>query len=88
MPYVETVEELAERIAEMLGIYNQGRKFVGMTPVESRAQTDWSADHAEDCQCRTCWCGAMERRIRGAVAHDNINCTSGTPLLDSWCSIL
>jgi hypothetical protein len=71
MPYVETVEDLTERLADMLGIYNQGIHFVGLTPLESRQQDDWLVDHADDCQCRMCWCGAMERRIRAAVANEH-----------------
>ena len=67
MPYSETVEELAEALADWLGIYNRGIHFVGMTPAESRQQTDQLWDHADDCQCRMCWCGAMERRIRASV---------------------
>lgn len=70
MPYCETTEELAEVLADMLGIYNQGIHFAGMTLEASRAETDWLADHADDCQCRMCFCGAMERRIRAAVAHE------------------
>ena len=69
MPYLETVGELAEALADMLGLYSQGLHFVGMTREESRAQIDWIADHADDCFCRTCWTTAMERRIRTAVAN-------------------
>lgn len=70
MPMLETVDELAEALADMVGIYNQGLRFVGMTVAESRACLDWNEDHAEDCQCRMCWCGAMAARIRQAVAHE------------------
>ena len=70
MPYRETVSELAEALADMLGIYNHGIRFVGLTPVESRAQADWIADHADDCTCRMCWCGQMEQRIREAVTNE------------------
>ena len=70
MPYLETVGELAEALADRLGIYNHGIHFVGMTAAQSRQQADWIYDHADDCECRACWCGRMERRIRAAVAHE------------------
>ena len=74
MPYLETVEELTEALADMLGLYQQRLKFVGMTHQETRAQVeqsgDWSGDHADDCECRMCWCGRMETRIRTAVANE------------------
>lgn len=74
MPYRESVEELAEALADMLGIYSQGLEFVGKTRAESRqilAEAGWIYDHAPTCECRTCWCGRMERRIHAAVAHDH-----------------
>lgn len=76
MPYHETVEELAEALADMPGIYNQGLQFVGMTVQETRAYNasrphgDCDGDHADTCRCRMCWCAAMERRIRAAVTHE------------------
>lgn len=70
MPYLETVGELAEAIADMLGLYNQGIHFVGMTRQASRAQIDWVADHAGDCFCRACWTAAMERRMRAALTNE------------------
>lgn len=76
MPYLESVEELAEALADMLGIYNQGLQFVGMTVAETRAYNnsrshgDCDGDHADTCQCRMCWTAAMERRIRAAVHHE------------------
>jgi hypothetical protein len=78
MPYLETVEELAEALADLLGIYNQGLQFVGMTVKETRAYNDsrshgdCDGDHAHTCQCRMCWIAAMERRIRAVVAHEQI----------------
>ena len=70
MPYLETVGELAEGLADLCGIYSQGLHFIGMTREESRAQTEWIADHADDCTCRACWTEAMARRIRAAVANE------------------
>jgi hypothetical protein len=60
MPYLETVEELAEALADTLGIYNQGLKLL---PDEQ--------GHADDCVCRMCWAGRMEQRIRDAVANEH-----------------
>ena len=73
MPYVETVEELAEALADRLGIYNNGIRFVGHNTAQSRqmyAEGCITVDHADDCQCRMCWCGRMEKRIRDAVANE------------------
>ena len=73
MPYIETVEELAEAVADMIGIYNYGIKFVGHTNEESRqmhAEGCIMVDHADDCGCRMCWTGGMEHRIRDAVANE------------------
>lgn len=75
MPYLETVEELAASLADMCGVYNQGLQFVGLTREETRQQVaatgDWQRDHAAACQCRMCFCGELERRIRAAVAHEH-----------------
>ena len=60
MPYLETVEELAEALADACGIYNQG--LVLLEPPEE--------GHAESCQCRACWCGQLERRIRRAMGNE------------------
>ena len=73
MPYVETVEELAVALADMMGIYNHGILFQGHTPAQSRqlyADGCITVDHADECQCRMCWCGVMEKRIRDAVANE------------------
>ena len=75
MPYIETVSELAEVLADSLGIYNQALRFPGLTVAGSRAlrgsgdETGYEG-HANDCGCRQCWCGRMEERIRQAVAND------------------
>jgi hypothetical protein len=80
----ETVEALADALADLLGIYSQGLRFEGMTVAESRAlrgsgYESGSEGHADDCACRQCWCGAMARRIRGAVAHEEhcLRCQTG-----------
>lgn len=75
MPMRETVEELAETLADALGIYKQRLGFAGMTIAASRALLDategqWEDDHDPACGCRLCWCGRMETRIRDAVATE------------------
>lgn len=59
MPYLETVEELAEALADACGVYNQ--RLI-LLPHEQ--------GHADECGCRMCWCGRIELRIRAAVAHE------------------
>jgi hypothetical protein len=61
MPYLETVDELAEALADALGIYNQKLQLL---PEEQ--------GHTDTCGCRQCWCGRMEVRIRAAVHHDAV----------------
>lgn len=63
MPYLETVEELAESLATSLGIYAT-RRFL--------LEGDESSGHHDECPCRQCWCGRMERRIREAVRNEGI----------------
>jgi hypothetical protein len=75
MPDTDSVEALAEALADALGIYQQQRQFVGLTVAETRAfiaaHDVYDLAHADTCQCRMCWTGAMERRIRTAVANDH-----------------
>ena len=78
---VETAEMLAESIADMFGLVNQGIRFVGLSPEESRAQKDSGLrDHADDCQCRTCWCGMIARRMGRATPHEEHTIPGQTPL--------
>ena len=71
MPYIESVEELAEALADMLGIYNQCMQLVGVPDAEVRHIVDTQLyDHTDDCGCRGCWCARMQRRIRSAAAYD------------------
>ena len=62
MPYLETVEELAESLADMLGIYNHQLRLVN--------PHDEGSSHTDDCGCRKCWCGVMEERMRAAVRNE------------------
>ena len=78
MPYIESVEELAEALADMLGIYNQGMRLVGVPDAEVRNIADTQLyDHTDDCACRGCWCARMEQRIRAAALHDAENILPG-----------
>jgi hypothetical protein len=61
MPFLETVEELVESLADSLGIYSQRLKFL----------PDPAEGHADDCGCRACWCGRMEERCREAVRNEH-----------------
>jgi hypothetical protein len=40
MPYLETVDELTEALADMLGIYDQRLRFAGMSVAETRVYTE------------------------------------------------
>ena len=74
MPYLETVDELTEALADMLGIYDQRLRFSGMSVAETRVYTaarqEWDRDHADDCGCRMCWTFDIRNRIRAAVANE------------------
>lgn len=76
MPYIETIDDLVGSLADTLGIYNQRRRFHGLSVAESRARVEKSPDsgsdydHANDCGCRMCWCARMARRMRAAVANE------------------
>lgn len=72
-PSLETVAELAEALADMLGLSNQHVRFAHMPVAESgqlqsSGAASGSENHADDCGCRLCWCGQMEARIRAATA--------------------
>jgi hypothetical protein len=57
---LETPDELAGALADMLGLYNQGLLFEGLTSKETRTMEktgNFDKHHADDCVCRMCWCG-------------------------------
>ena len=59
---VETAEMVAESIADMFGLSNQGIRFVGLSPEESRAQKDSGLrDHAADAAADAAAHAAAER---------------------------
>lgn len=55
MVELETVDELVEELADMLGIYGTGPKF---------------DEHPDDCTCRICFVTQMKERIKNAVKND------------------
>ena len=55
MVELETVDELAEELADMLGIYGDWPEF---------------GDHPDDCKCRVCFVIRMEDRIRDSVENE------------------
>lgn len=57
MVHLETVEELAESLADACGIYGCGT-------------TDGFADHPDTCNCRICFVLDITERIRQAVKND------------------
>lgn len=58
MPYLETPEELADHLADLLGIYQ-----------DPRCNLD-EDQHAERCNCRAWWVPRMADRIRCAAGNE------------------
>ncbi len=54
MPYLETLDELVEDLADKLGAYNSGPE---------------NDIHSEDCKCRICFVIGMKERILTAVEN-------------------
>lgn len=57
MVEIETVDELADAIADMLGVYGAGPEY---------------GSHDDECDCRNCFVIRMEDRIRNAVKNDKL----------------
>lgn len=57
MVELETVEDLAENIADMAGVYGT---------------LDYIGDHEDSCMCRVCFVIRMTERIRQAVANEKL----------------
>ena len=55
MVEIEDVHDLAEHIADLVGIYLSGPEL---------------GDHPDDCSCRMCFVLNMEDRIREAVENE------------------
>jgi hypothetical protein len=59
MVHLETVEELAESLADACGIYGCGE-----------GGDNGFADHPDTCNCRICFVSDITERIRQAVKND------------------
>ena len=57
MVELETVEDLAENIADMAGVYDT---------------LDYIGDHEDSCMCRVCFVIRITERIRQAVANEKL----------------
>jgi len=57
MPYYETIDELAEWIANIAGVYGCGPE---------------DDNHPNDCKCRICFVGDISARMREAVENENM----------------
>ena len=66
MPYIETSDDLADELANMLGIYEDPRCVL----VRSSDTGSSELVHHEECNCRQFWTHAMAERIRRAVEGD------------------
>lgn len=66
MPFIETVDELVESIADYAGRY--GSNNCGCEYVDEDG--DHLGDHKDDCNCRMCFVSEMRSRIMKAVAYD------------------
>lgn len=54
MPLIETPKDLAETIADMVGVYGHGP----------------DGDHPGDCPCRICFVIEMAERIRASAENE------------------
>ena len=62
MPYIETVDELAESIADMCGVHG----------VPNSDDINFNDDHDDKCRCRICFVEDMKERIQQAVENGNL----------------
>lgn len=75
MPHIETVDDLAEHIADIIGIYGTDcdvddcgcQDVCKIWPCECRSA--WP-DHGNECMCRMCFTSDIRRRIRESVEND------------------
>lgn len=56
MPYIETPSELADSIADLLGIYGSHKEDEDTDP----------------CPCRVCFVSTMTERIQASVRNENL----------------
>jgi hypothetical protein len=65
MPYIESVDELVEWIADKMGVYGTG-------------PGDVPEGHPDNCPCRICFTIEMKERIYKAVeSHPRCTCCEG-----------
>ncbi len=75
MPHIETVDDLAESLANMMGIYGITcdvedcgcRDVCKIWPCECLSRL---GDHSDSCMCRMCFTSEMRRRIRESVENE------------------
>ena len=84
MPNIETSSELADHLADLLGIYGDIRcetwrdyppDFIGPIPAEKEQfrvgdGLNYNSDHIDDCNCRVFWVLDMASRMRKAVVNE------------------
>lgn len=61
MPYIETLDDILEDLANKLYIY--GCQY---------SEEELIDGHPHDCKCRTCWYMEMEDRIRKAIENEKL----------------
>ena len=65
MPYIETPDELAEKIADYANVYSRNG-------CECGCAAEGGGDHDESCICRLCFVGDIEKRIRQSARNEKI----------------
>ena len=66
MPYMETPNDLADHLADLLGIYEDGRCSSEDGVLHDRPEGQ-ERQHIPDCDCRVFWVPLMAQRIKDAV---------------------
>jgi len=70
MPYLETPYELAEHLADLLGIYEDKRCDHEIVMGRKDVRFEDDDGHEPDCDCRVLWVPRMAERIRNSVANE------------------
>ncbi len=65
MPEIETVDDLAERLADMMMVYSSDR----CAAVDCECREEWG-NHQDECLCRMCFTSDIRRRIRESVENE------------------
>ena len=66
MPHIEAVDDLAEYLADQMGIYGTACDVQDCGCKDE----DGLGDHSEDCKFRVCFTSEIRRRIRGSVENE------------------